>query len=91
MASGSNNAHSRLRRNGKSNKVTVAAVALPTNTTPQATSRHNTRVVATYSGNTVRAISPRICAVAASHCSHEASTTSTGRHSSRPNSNSRDC
>jgi len=37
MASGSSSAHSKKRRPGKSNKVTAAAQALPSSTTPMPT------------------------------------------------------
>jgi hypothetical protein len=45
MASGSNRAHSATRRPGNSNKVTAAALALPTTTVPAATMRHRRSVV----------------------------------------------
>jgi len=47
MASGSSKAHSKMRRPGKSNRVTAAAADSPTATTPTATIRHNQNVVAT--------------------------------------------
>ena len=45
MAKGNSKAHSKLRRIGKSNKVTAAADTVPMLITPTLTSTHSNKVV----------------------------------------------
>ena len=79
MASGKSSAHSKVRRPGKSNKVTITAVPMPRAATPAATHRHSTSVVAAYSGNTVRPISRSSSQAGPSSCVHDSAIASTGK------------
>jgi len=83
MAKGKSKAHSKNPRPGKSNKVTAQAALKPIIVTPSATPRDKIKVLRTYSGSTVCAISRKMLALSGPHDNHEANRANTGTLKSR--------